>query len=90
LLRPRRNRASRRAAEKRDEVAAVHGQPSSQGTTYHIVKSEVCCASQQKWGRRCLQGVISGKPQIKHMLFSRRDAGNNLTIPAIYANNLSA
>jgi hypothetical protein len=37
LLRARRKRPRRRATEKRDEIAALHEQPSSRATAYHIV-----------------------------------------------------
>jgi hypothetical protein len=48
LLRVRRERPRRRrAAEQRNEVAPVHERPPA-GKDYHIVKSRVCCTSQQK------------------------------------------
>jgi hypothetical protein len=51
LLRLRRQRPRRRySSEQSYEVAPFHGPHSSRGTGYHIVKSGLCCASQQKSG----------------------------------------
>jgi hypothetical protein len=38
LLRARRKRPSRRAPDKREEIASPHERPSKQATAYHIIK----------------------------------------------------